>query len=64
MQEQEITEMRRDIEKLRQDVEKLRLLFEDAFLSKDEIDFVEKTIRDIKKGDTRDFVNVEELDEI
>lgn len=62
MQTQEMADMKRDIEKLSQEVEKLRLLFEDALISKDEIDFIEETIRRIKKGDQSDFVDVDEIE--
>ena len=61
MQTQEMTEMRRDIKKLQHEMEELKSLFEDAILSKDEIDFVEENIRNIKKGNTDDFVNINDL---
>ena len=61
MQTQEIAEMKQDIKKLQHEIEELKLLFEDALLSKDEIDFVEETIRNIKKGNTSDFVDIDEI---
>ena len=59
MQTQEIAEMKQDIKKLQHEIEELKLLFEDALLSKDEIDFVEETIRNIKRGNTSDFVDID-----
>jgi len=56
-----MAEMKQDIKKLRHEIEKLKLLFEDALLSKDEIDFVEEAIRNIKKGNTSDFVDIDEI---
>ncbi len=61
MQTQEIAEMKQDIKKLQHEIEELKLLFEDALLSKDEIDFVEETIRNIKRGNTSDFVDIDEI---
>ena len=61
MQTQEIAEMKQDIKKLQHEIEELKLLFEDALLSKDEIDFVEEGIRNIKKGNTSDFVDIGEI---
>ena len=61
MQTQEMAEMKQDIKKLRHEIEELKLLFEDALLSKDEIDFVEEGIRNIKKGNTSDFVDIDEI---
>ena len=61
MQTQEMAEMKQDIKKLRHEIEELKLLFEDALLSNDEIDFVEEAIRNIKKGNTSDFVDIDEI---
>jgi len=61
MQTQEMAEMKKDIKKLRHEIEELKLLFEDALLSNDEIDFVEESIRNIKKGNTSDFVDIDEI---
>ena len=61
MQTQEMAKMKQDIKKLRHEIEELKLLFEDALLSKDEIDFVEETIRNIKRGNTSDFVDIDEI---
>ncbi|MEA2055022.1 MAG: hypothetical protein U9O96_07975 [Candidatus Thermoplasmatota archaeon] len=64
MQAQDIAEMKKDIEKLKEETERLKLLFEDAILSKEEVNFVEKTIVKLKEGDRSEFVNIDELDEI
>ena len=49
---------------LKKEIERLRILFEDALLSDDEREFVEEVIKKIKNGDTKDFVSIDELDEI
>jgi len=64
MQMQELENMKKDIEYLKKEIERLRILFEDALLSDDEREFVEEVIKKIKNGDTKDFVSIDELDEI
>ena len=61
MQTQEMAEIRQDIKNLQREMEKLKSLLGDALLSNDEIDFVEETIRNIKKGNTSDFVDIDEI---
>ena len=56
--------MKKDIEYLKKEIERLKILFEDALLSDDEREFVEKTLKKIKNGNTKDFVSIDELDEI
>ena len=63
MQMQELENMKKDIEYLKREIERLRILFEDALLSDKEREFVEKTLKKIKNGDTKDFVSIDELDE-
>ena len=63
MQIQELENMKKDIEYLKREIERLRILFEDALLSDKEREFVEKTLKKIKNGDTKDFVSIDELDE-
>jgi len=64
MQMQELENMKKDIEYLKKEIERLKILFEDALLSDDEREFVEKTLKKIKNGNTKDFVSIDELDEI
>lgn len=63
MQLRELENMKKDIEYLKREIERLRTLFEDALLSDEEREFVEKTLKKIKNGDTTDFVSIDELDE-
>ena len=63
MQIQELENMKKDIEYLKREIERLKILFEDALLSDKEREFVEKTLKKIKNGDTKDFVSIDELDE-
>ena len=63
MQPRELENMKKDIEYLKREIERLRTLFEDALLSDEEREFVEKTLKKIKNGDTTDFVSIDELDE-
>ncbi|MCD6481089.1 MAG: hypothetical protein J7L31_02310 [Thermoplasmata archaeon] len=61
MQIQELENMKKDIEYLKREIERLRTLFEDALLSDEEKEFVEKTLKKIKNGDTKDFVSIDEF---
>jgi len=61
MQLQELENMKKDIEYLKREIERLRTLFEDALLSDEEKEFVEKTLKKIKNGDTKDFVSIDEF---
>ena len=61
MQIQELENMKKDIEYLKREIERLRTLFEDALLSDEEREFVEKTLKKIKNGDTKDFVSIDEF---
>ncbi len=63
MQTQEFIKMKEDIEYLKKEVEKLKMLLEDALLSDEETEFVEKTLEKIKEGDKSDFVSMDEIDE-
>jgi len=56
-----MAEIRQDIKNLQREMEKLKSLLGDALLSNDEIDFVEEAIRNIKKGNTSDFVDIDEI---
>jgi len=63
MQMQELKKMKEEIEYLKREIEKLKIMFEDALLSDEEREFVEKTLQKIKKGDKTDFVSIDKLDE-